>query len=669
MKQHLNYAVIMFVTALVFMSVYTSELEPLKSFSLRYNDTNFMLQTKQASAEIVFIAIDEQSVNRFGRWPWRRDILAHAVDNLDSESLLVFDMVFSEPTEHDTRLSDSITQQDNSLCGFFLRHNATESLSEAQSELISNSSLERLSSALGDTIRFVEGAEAEVNVESILASCTMSGTFSTLRDSDQLLRKYPLAFTFNGEIIPSLGTQALRMVFNKDISYEAAASYMIGNRLITTDERGFARINYYPLKSYNTHSFTELYDGTLSKEFLADKIVILGLSEVGLGDIRVTPIGPIPGALVHYTFISNVLQDQLLDENVYVTVLSLLFFLLLPLVWILIQSIYKRVLFYITTYILFFTITKLVYLYFNLYLDAFYPLLALLFSAIVSETLLYRVQDLQIRFLKDAFTSYLSPQLLSKLVKDPQHLKLGGEKKELTIFFSDIRSFTSISEKMDAQKLTHYLNRYFTPMSDIVTKHNGMIDKYIGDALMAFYNAPVDVKGHASDACETALEMLEALERLNVQFDKEGLPPIEIGIGLNTAEVVVGNMGSQKRFNYTVIGDGVNLASRVEGLNKVFGTKILITEETKAQIDDTFLTRPLEKLRVKGKEEEVMLYELLQDTKENRMMLEKFSVALALYTQEKYKEALISFKELRKDDKVCQYFIEKINRTLSGINK
>jgi adenylate cyclase len=324
----------MFVTAFVFMSVYTSELEPLKSFSLRYNDTNFMLQTKQASDEIVFIAIDEQSVNRFGRWPWRRDVLAHAVDNLDSESLLVFDMVFSEPTPHDIRLADSIAEQDNSLCGFFLRHKATESLSEAQSELISNSSLERLSSALGDKIRFVEGAEAEVNVESILSSCTLSGTFSTLRDSDQLLRKYPIAFTFNGEILPSIGTQALRMVLNKDIFYEGTASYKINNHLITTDERGFSRINFYPLKSYNTHSFTELYDGTLSKESLAGKIVILGLSEVGLGDIRVTPIGPIPGALVHYTFISNVLQDLLLHENVYLTVLSLLFFLLLPLVWI-----------------------------------------------------------------------------------------------------------------------------------------------------------------------------------------------------------------------------------------------------------------------------------------------------------------------------------------------
>ena len=654
----------MFVTALVFMSVYMSELEPLKSFSLRYNDTNFMLQTKQASDEIVFIAIDEQSVNRFGRWPWSREVLAHAVDNLDSDNLLVFDMVFSEATSHDTILSDSMAEQDNSLCGFFLRHKATESLSESQSELISNSSLERLTNTLDDKIRFVEGAEAEVNVESILASCTLSGTFSTLRDSDQLLRKYPLAFTFNGEIIPSLGTQALRMVFNKDIFYEDAASYKINNHLITTDERGFVRINFYPLNSYNTHSFTELYDGRLTKESLAGKIVILGLSEVGLGDIRVTPIGPIPGALVHYTFISNVLQDLLLHEESYITVLSLLFFLLLPLVWILIQSIYKRVLFYITTYILFFTITKLVYLYFNLYLDAFYPLIALLLSVIVSETLLYRVQDLQIRFLKDAFTSYLSPQLLSKLVKDPQHLKLGGEKRELTIFFSDIRSFTSVSEKMDAEKLTHYLNRYFTPMSDIVTKHNGMIDKYIGDALMAFYNAPVDVKEHAADACETALEMLEALERLNVQFYKEGLPPIEIGIGLNTAEVVVGNMGSQKRFNYTVIGDGVNLASRVEGLNKLFGTKILITEQTKLQIGSTFLTRPLEKFKVKGKDEEVMLYELLEDTEDNRLMVEAFVVALELYYQEKYEEALQRFSDLLSSDYVSHYFIEKIKQLL-----
>ncbi len=654
----------MFVMALLFVGAYKAELEPLHSFSLRFNDVNFALQSKKASEDVVFIAIDEESVNRFGRWPWNREILATAVDNLSSDTLLVFDMVFSEPTPDDNRLARSIEEQDNSLCGFFLRHRATEALSPEQSDLISDSSLARLSSELDTKKLFVEGNEAEVNVETILSSCSLSATFSTLRDSDQLLRKYPVAFTFNGEIVPSIGTQAVRMILNQDITYSGDRSYKLAEHLITTDERGFSRINYYPLESYKQHSFTELYDGTLTKESLNNKIVILGLSETGLGDIRVTPIGPIPGALVHYTFISNVLNDELLHINMIMSAVSILFFLLLPLIWMIIKSIYRRALVYIAAYILFFISTKLVYIYLNLYLDAFYPLLALLLSAIVSESLLYKRQERQMGFVKSAFSSYLSPLLLDKLMNDPERLKLGGEKKELTIFFSDIRSFTSISEKMDAQKLTHYLNRYFTPMSDIVTKHNGMIDKYIGDALMAFYNAPVDVKEHAADACRSSLEMMHALKTLNRELVKDNLPPIEIGIGLNTAEVVVGNMGSQKRFNYTVIGDGVNLASRVEGLNKLFGTKILITEQTKLQIGNTFLTRPLEKFKVKGKDEEVMLYELLEDTQDNRLMVEAFVVALELYYQEKYEEALQRFSDLLSSDYVSHYFIEKIKQLL-----
>ena len=607
---------------LLFLGAYKTEVEPLHSFSLRFNDINFALQSKTASKDVVFIAIDEASVNRFGRWPWNRDVIAKAVDNLDSESLLVFDMVFSEPTADDVSLAESMTEQDNSVCGFFLRHRATAVLTQDQQEVISDSSLERLASETAGKKLFVEGAKAEVNVEPILSACSLSATFSTLRDSDQLLRKYPVAFTFNGDIVPSIGTQALRMASNQDITYIADNVYRIDKHSITTDDKGFGRINYYPLESYVTYSFSSLYDGSLEASALKNKIIILGLSEVGLGDIRVTPIGQIPGALVHHTFISNVLNDELLHENGFFSISSLIFFLLLPLSWLLLKSIYQRSLLYVSAYLFFFIATKLVYLNLNLYLDAFYPLIALLVSAVVSESILYKRDEKQMRFVKSAFTSYLSPQLLEKLMHEPEHLKLGGEKKELTIFFSDIRSFTSTSEKMDAESLTHYLNRYFTPMSDIVMKHNGMIDKYIGDALMAFYNAPVDVKEHAADACRSALEMLSTLERLNVELVKDGLPPIEIGIGINTAEVVVGNMGSEKRFNYTVIGDGVNVASRVEGLNKTFGTKILITAATKEQIGDAFLTRPLELAMVKGKEEALQLYELLEDTETNRALVE-----------------------------------------------
>jgi len=661
MKNRVKYILIFIFASLIFSTIYLTKLEPFHNFSLHFNDLNFAFQDKKASKDIVFIDIDEESVNTFGRWPWNRDVLAHGIDNLDSSNILIFDMVFSEPTAHDKVFAQSLENHGNTICGFFLRHSASRDLSDEQKDLLSDSSLERLASTIADEKVFVEGNEAEVNIESILSSCNLSATFSTLRDSDQLLRKYPLAFSFNEELYASLGLQALRMKLNEDLLHVSTNSFSLGEHLISTDEKGFSILNFYPLESYKKYSFLDLYKGKLTKDILHNKIVILGISEVGVGDLKITPIGLMPGPLVHYTFISNVLQDEMLHINNKLRVIALLFFLLLPLIWIQIHSIYKRVFIYATSYLLFFIATKIGYLYFNLYLDAFYPLLALISTALTSESFLYQEQEQKSRFIGDAFASYLSPVLLKKLMQEPERLKLGGEKKELTIFFSDIRSFTSISEKMQPEDLTQYLNRYFTPMSDIVTAHHGMIDKYIGDALMAFYNAPLDLKNHAVIACNAALEMIDTLANLNKEFKNEGLPTLNIGIGLNTAEVVVGNMGSDKRFNYTVIGDGVNLASRVEGLNKEFKTNIIITEFTASQIGKTFLTRPLDRVQVKGKEEKVMLFELLKDTPKNRSKVQNFNQALSLYKNNNFEEALLEFTKLQKEDIVCEYFIKKLS--------
>lgn len=660
MSSKIKYAGVIFVVLLLSVALFQTRIEPFQSFSLRFNDLNFALQTKEASKEVVFIEIDEESVNRFGRWPWSRSVLAKGISNVGSSSLLILDMVFSEPTPSDGILSQTLADQDNNLCGFFLRQNASSGISSQQMEILNDSTLHRLSSQLGNRRVFVEAHEAEVNVESILSSCSMSATFSALRDSDQLFRKYPLAFSFSGELYPSIGAQALRMRYDQDIFQTEERLFDLAGHSVSTDEKGFARLNYYPLSSYQSYSFLALYDGKLEKSVLKDKIVILGITEIGVGDVRATPIGMIPGPLVHYTFISNVLNDELLHENTLLAYLSLLFFLLLPLIWVAVSSIYRRVMIYASAYLLFFITSKLSYLYLNLYLDAFYPLLGLLFSAIVSEVMLRKEQDEQTRFIEEAFSSYLSPVLLKKLIQEPSRLALGGEKKELTIFFSDIRSFTSISETMDPQKLTKFLNRYFTPMSDIVLEHRGMIDKYIGDAVMAFYNAPLDVEEHAREACRSALKMIDVLDELNGSFSEEGLPKIEIGIGINTAEVVVGNMGSNQRFNYTVIGDGVNLASRVEGLNKNYGTNILITEFTKKHIGEEFLTREVEFVKVKGKEEEVLLYELLKDTPDNRALVQKYDVVLGMYKQGNLKEALKGFEAL-KEDSVSRYFVQRIN--------
>ena len=660
MNTHVKYFSIIFFISLSILLAYITQLEPLHSFALRFNDLNFKYQEKEASSEIVFIQIDEKSVNRFGRWPWNRDILAKGISKIDSSSVLILDMVFSEPTQNDEQLALSLEEQDNSLCGFFLRHQSSQPISSSQIEVLSDSSLERLASELGDEKVFIEGNEAEINVEPILSSCSLFATFSTLRDSDQLFRQYPLAFSFKGELYPSIGVQALRMRYNKDLSRIKDEHYLLADHTLKTNAHGFSLLNYYPRKSYSSFSFLDLYEGKVSSDTLKNKVVILGITEVGVGDMRATPIGMIPGPLIHATFISNVLNDELLSQNKYLDIGLIILFLLMPLIWMLVSTVSKRIMIYSSAYLILFIVGKVAFIYYNVYIDVFYPLIALVFSGVGSELLLYQAQEKQSKFIEAAFSSYLSPVLLQKLMKDPKKLALGGEKKELTIFFSDIRSFTTISESMDPQKLTKYLNRYFTPMSDIVMKHNGMIDKYIGDAVMAFYNAPIDVENHAYLACQSSLEMMDELDKLNVEFEKEGLPPINIGIGLNTAEVVVGNMGSNQRFNYTVIGDGVNLASRVEGINKIYGTNIIITEFTYVVVKDEFLTRAIEKVRVKGKEEEVLLYELMKDTQVNREKAKVYNKARELFYAGKNEEALEIFQGL-KNDGLSAYFVQKIS--------
>ena len=207
----------------------------------------------------------------------------------------------------------------------------------------------------------------------------------------------------------------------------------------------------------------------------------------------------------------------------------------------------------------------------------------------------------------------MAPEVINELMTDPSRLKLGGQRKELSILFSDIRDFTSISEKMDPEELTHFLGEYFSRMTAVVLEHRGVVDKYIGDAVMAFWGAPVPEKNHAKQAVATALVMAAELKKLNEENKQKGWPEIKIGIGINSGEVVVGNMGSEKRFDYTVIGDNVNLASRLEGLNKTYQTSILISESTADEVKNLFTLRELGVTQVKGRQAAVKIFEVLAE--------------------------------------------------------
>lgn len=665
-KQKVVTLFLLLLSLTIIISSWKYRLNPLESFSLQFNDINFQIEKKTPNKNVLFIAVDEPSVNKFGRWPFDRRKVAKVILNLQEADAVIMDMIFSEkstPAE-DATLAHAL-ESTNSICGFFLRHNATQFISDEQEEILSDSALDMLhiTSQKLHSPQFVSTENAEMNIDEIMNSCSMSATFSTFRDKDQLFRSYPTAYYYRENLYPSLGIQALRLHFNSDIESLGNDTLTLHGKNFSVNDNGFVRLNYYPKESYKTLSFKDVYEGKYSSSFFKNKIVILGISDVGATDVRATPIGTLNGPLLHYTFISNFLNSELISEKPLYTLLLILgLFLTTLIIANSFKSIAKRLSLYLTTYFLVYVISKYLFIKDTLYIDMFYPLLTMLFSASILEIYIFVTKESESKFIRDAFSSYLSSDLLHELIENPQSIKLGGELKEMSILFSDVRSFTSISEKMPPEQLIQVMNRYFTPMTDAVLNNSGMLDKYIGDAVMAFYNAPINLKEHANAACQSALDMIDALEKLNKEFAKENLPHFSIGVGINTAEVIVGNMGSKQRFNYTVVGDGVNLASRVEGLNKNYGTSILITEFTQKLIDSSFLTRRLEAVKVKGKDEAVMLYELMKDTPENRALKKEFETILTIYENGNHKEAQEKFLQLYKksNDKVSYIFYENL---------
>jgi adenylate cyclase len=375
-------------------------------------------------------------------------------------------------------------------------------------------------------------------------------------------------------------------------------------------------------------------------------------------------MGSLPGPLLHYTFLSNLLQHHLIVELSYLTPLLIVLMALLPFVLILtFKKITHRVFSYTLVYLAVYAFVRYLFVADMIYADLFYPLISLILSVAFVEVLAFNIQEKSDKFLRDTFSSYLSGDLLQELIDNPDSLNLGGEKKELSILFSDIRGFTTISESMSPEELIILLNRYFTPMTKSVLHNKGMLDKYIGDAVMAFFNAPIDVPEHADAVCRCALSMIDKLDKLNKDLAAEGSDVhIKIGVGINTAEVIVGNIGSDDRKEYTVIGDGVNLASRVEGLTKNYGVSILITEFTLQKLSPEFTCREIEHVKVKGKDEAVVLYELMRDNAKEMKKL--YDEALEFYKNNDLHNSKMIFSKLVQDydDNVSKYFLNRIDQ-------
>jgi adenylate cyclase len=476
------------------------------------------------------------------------------------------------------------------------------------------------------------GAEAntEALTDAVASEQAGSGFFNVVADADGVVRHPPLALPFgrdpnraNWDFYASIDVQALRIYLGLPaeqtvLNYGDAGvtSIEFGPKLVVHPD-GVSRVmvNFRgPARTYPYVSFADVAERKFAAGTFKDKIVLIGASATGIGDLRVTPFGSLdfPGVEIHANLIDNILNRGFLTRGVkqVLTDLGWIFLFGIPLgMWLAVAQPRWLVL----GFVLLLPFGGIIYWAFlhGWWLNATVPGLFTLVPN-VSLVGLYRVlvEEQEKRRVRGAFQQYVSPEVIRRLLTDPERVK--PRKTEITVLFSDVRGFTSISESLDAQELADLLNSYLTQMTRIIFRHQGTLDKYIGDAVMAIWGAPFDEPGHATRCCEAAIEMLARLSEMQRDWRAKGQPVLDIGIGINTGIASVGNMGSALRYGYTAMGDTVNLASRLEGLNKEYGTRIIISESTRAALDGNgMLFRELDLIQVKGRLLPVTIYEVL----------------------------------------------------------
>ena len=607
--QRLRLAGILFLVAAALTALFHWRPGPTAGLASAISDTYYKLNPHTPAKDIVFIAVDHDAVKTIGRWPWQRDVLAKATDKLSQTAVVALDMVFSEPTQkkHDLALGESFGKA-TTVGGFFLNGVLPSKPDDATMALLSNSSLTDV-----EGIRLVESDVVELSIPEVLAGQAAVASLNTLPDPDERFRHYPVGFMLLGTVQPALGVQSLQIFLNQQASLKGGSNPTLafGERRVQLDEKGFTRINFYPVERFNFISFAKLYDPAFDPKSLAGKIVVLGVTEAGVTDIRATPLGQYPGALLHATFMSNVLEGHSLSE-LRTPAMAAVLALTLGIAFgaILLKQMALRLGIYSLLIGGAYGLGALLYLKAGLWLEPAFIMVGVVVNALLVETTLLTSSRQHTEKLRTAFSSYLPPAIVNKIVDAPDKLNLGGEKKVITILFSDIRGFTTMSEAVTAEQLANIMSQYFQPMTEAIFEQGGTLDKYIGDAVMALFNAPLDQPDHAVAACRAAIAMQYAQIRINETLKAQGLPTIKTGVGVNTGPAVVGNLGSLIRFNYTAIGDAVNLASRLESSTKEAGCDILIGETTHALVKDHLPCTPLGEIAIKGKEKPQTIYEL-----------------------------------------------------------
>lgn len=673
-----KYALIIWVMVTVLMiAVYHQHFTFIEKFALGFEDLKFSARRSlglepEGSKEVVIVAVDERSVNKMGRFPWHRKVIGDLFAKLNQAELVGLDIIFADPTDakQDTYLADVLAANNNVVAGFFFRPEASEPTTPEHLEALQKCSYNDV-----DVQDKVVGVGhfpfAEVNITPIADAAVACAFFNNEPDADGMYRRYPLTYIHEGYFFPSLAVQLMRWHLNKEakliLDSKGVKSFRLGPVLLEDQNRFL--FNYPRQRKETFVSAVDVYTGQIAPAFFRDKIVLVGLTEMGLYDLRPTPINRMaPGVWLHYTALSNLLNNDMLRPSMRLDTGLIVLSLLLITIVSLIHALWLRLALYGGVICAVLVLSNTIFIMGNIWLREFYLCVGCVFLSTILEVKAFIKTELRATELKRAFSSYVSPEVVSEILKNPDRLELGGSEREISVLFSDIRGFTAISEKMTPKELVSLLNQIHGPLTHVIIKNRGLLDKYIGDAMMALFNAPLDIDHHADLAVQSALEMVKVLSEINEKMQRQGGQVINIGIGINTGACVVGNIGSTVRLEYTAIGDSVNLASRLEGLCKIYGARIIISDSTCTQLTAGFLVRKLDLVRVKGRKQPVAIFEVLEDSPQNREVRAQFEAGLALYFASDFFAAAPLFTELAEKtaDPVaaifagrCEQFINK----------
>jgi adenylate cyclase len=620
---------------------------PVEELRVRTFDTFQRVDPRTKTARpVTIVDIDDKSLEKLGQWPWPRTRLANLVTELTKLGAVViaFDVVFSEPDRlNPDFVADTFANLDAEtrakLRALPSNDQVFADAIRASRVVLGESGLPEELAAIDKTLpvtglamlgedpqRFMfEFPGLLRNTKVLEHAAAGRGLFTIRPERDGIVRRVPMIMMAQGQTMPSLSFEMLRVATGSGtilIKSEKAGIKSLGIKgfQLPTDRNGQLWVHYARHDASLYVPAINVLEKTVAPEMIAGKLVLIGTSAVGLNDIKTTPVSrAMPGVEIHAQVLESALTGEVIAQPFYGIAIeyatALLFGVLViafaplfgPVTLVALGAAFASALIGTSWYF---------YSQHRLLIDFTYPLLSttaiyltLIFSSFVRE----QAQRKQIR---TAFSQYMSPALVAQLALSPEKLVLGGEEREMTIMFSDMRGFTSISEtyKNDPQGLTALMNRFLTPLTNAILDRKGTIDKYMGDAIMAFWNAPLDDKEHQLNACEAALDMLERVDQLNQErmeeAEEEGRPfiPLNVGVGLNTGTCVVGNMGSDMRFDYSVFGDSVNLASRLEGQSKEYGFPIIVGSKTALAVKDKFAILELDFIMVKGKKEPEVIY-------------------------------------------------------------